>query len=184
MTLSTTMLILDPTPPEPLFRFGRALLGADEGTTWMHEPVPYDQFGGTHPAGMSNRLGQGLAAIWQVEYATDGPLIDPYADERETPRSPTALKVWMDTAYGYRGPNDSRCGDLHAWLVMEIGLWCEELHLRYLWNADYYVEWYDSVLDVTTLGDPEKGRLRPTPTVLPDLPPPIPTMRQIEEQAS
>lgn len=180
MTLSTTILILDPTPPEPLFRFGRTLLGATDAVEWTHEPAPHPLFGTVYPAEMSNCLGQGLAAIWKVQYATDGPLIDPYPDEREEGIPDHALKVWMDTAFGYHGPNGSRCSDLHAWMVMEVGLWCEERNLRYLWNLDTHIEWYDSVLDIHTAGDPERGRLRPTPIELGPLPPPVPTRRQRE----
>lgn len=41
--------------------------------------------------------------------------------------------------------------------------WMRARNLRYRWNDESSGVWYDSVLDVLTLGDPERGRLRPTP---------------------
>lgn len=180
MTLSTTILILDPHPPEPLFRFGRALLGCEDHHTWEDRPAREESWG-HQDAVMANHLGQGLPAIFKVNYATDAPirrLGDPEPDEEIDPedepgRLPHCLRVWMDTAYGYR-EGLANCGDLHAWMVLEIGLWCEERNLRYWWYRESAGTWHDSMLDVHTFGDPEVGRLRPTPIDLPPLPPMTP----------
>lgn len=170
MTLATTIQILDPHPPEPLFRFCRELIGATQAR-FTHRPNVSPKYrhdpATMHPAEYANPPGQGLPAWLEVAYATDGPIIDPYLaekDEEGWPHDPPhCLKVWLDTTYGYTADNGAGCGDLHAWIVLEVGLWCEARNLRYRWNDESSGVWYDSVLDVLTLGDPERGRLRPTP---------------------
>lgn len=171
MTLATTIQILDPHPPEPLFRFCRELLGATDAP-YTHRPTVSPKYAHDpatmHPAEYAHRPGLGLAAWLEVAYATDGPIIDPYLDEKDEegwPHDPPhCLEVWIDTAYGYRAENGANCGDLHAWIVLEVGMWCESRNLRYRWHDESAGEWHDSVLDVLVLGDPDKGRLRDTPT--------------------
>ena len=170
MTLATTFIIVDPHPPEPLFRFERALLGAEEAK-WRHRTAPGPLWdGGTiYPAEMSDVIELGYPSMLDIYYATDGPLMETgYREdagfaEFDVPGSEHCLRVHWDTAYGYRGPENQSCSDLHAWLILETGLWCERRNLRYRWDNEYSGEWYHSIMDVHELGEPRQGRLRATP---------------------
>lgn len=76
-------------------------------------------------------LGQGLGAIWEVTYGDDGPLNWPPLEWREDGEEPEPeslpvhfVSANLDTAYGYSN-GGAGCGDLHAFLLREIGAWLD-----------------------------------------------------------
>lgn len=129
-------------------------------------------------------LGVGLPALVWVEHS---PTDEPFkADEDETndlyeargddekmfvPRS--FLMIHFDTAYSYKAPNGAGCGDLHAWLVREVGAWLTDQGASWDWYDEsgwgWTVEWKgdQSLLarnsevsaEWGTLGDPDVGAL-------------------------
>jgi hypothetical protein len=163
MTLSTRIVVKDPVPVEPLFRFCQSLLGDPSTQRWKH--VPADPDGWPYNPGYWNEGGQGLPAWLILHYGADGPLIvevddpdDP--DEAEYVQHKSGcIDIDFDTAYGYRGPNGGSCSDLHAWLVLMVAGWLEQRGAKYEWHQEFTGEWFCSSLDVTQLGDPERGRL-------------------------
>jgi hypothetical protein len=72
--------------------------------------------------------------------------------------------VHFDTAYGYRADsNGASCGDLHAWLVREIGAWATEQGASWRWYDESGNGWLDTRNDdLSPLGDPEVGRIGST----------------------
>lgn len=149
MTLATHIAIADPVPAGDLFAYCRTLLGA-EAAKFTDEP-----------GSLSNQLGQGFAAWVHVEYGGDGPLIDEWADDSEKPRwpEPVLLEVTFDTGYGYQAENGAHCGDLHAWLVVEVGRWLDQHRARYYWQHEETGAWFEGRVDVAKRGDVELGRL-------------------------
>ena len=142
-----------PTEPGPL-RLGRA--------SYEHrrkgEPV-YQCQTGKHlwdqaESEFRSTLGQGLAAILEVEYASDGPLNWPgveYEDTEEedtsgdtVPRMPLhCVSVYLDTAYGYRAPTGAGCADLHAFLLREMGRWLEDAGVEeWIWHHEFTGTWH------------------------------------------
>lgn len=104
-------------------------------------------------------LGQGLAAIWEVQYAGDGPLTWPHRDDEpcdgadccpdygntvEPPRQ-FCIGASFDTAYGYRMPNGGGCADLHAFLLREIGLYLADVGVtEWVWHHEEAGTWHGS----------------------------------------
>lgn len=163
MTLSTHIIILDPTPPRPVFDLGVSLLAKDPVVDW--EPLVDDAWG--DDPGWVTKIGQGLAAIYMVTHAVDGPLryYEPADVEWMSGPIPDwnehAVRIFMDTAYGYRQPNGARSEDLHVWLAGEIANHLDDLGVRYLWWLD---TWGSEDAQTTPhappeWGDPELGRL-------------------------
>jgi len=158
MTLSTRILIAEPTNPKDLFLFCLDLLKRDFNgePQWEHKAGTYN-----------SSCGQGLAAWVFVHYAQDGPL--QWGDPKEYAEygwplpefNEHLLNVDFDTAYGYRsGPNEAGCSDLHAWLVQEVGRWLAAKNItRWGWRNEFTGEWFGPDDDVLNLGDPVIGEL-------------------------
>lgn len=68
---------------------------------------------------------------------------------------PCWAEISMDTAYGYRGPDDMGCGDLHAILVSRIGQWCDARSVGWKWENEYsgeIHEGYERLVDLVADG--------------------------------
>lgn len=93
-------------------------------------------------------LGQGLACIWEVTYAADGPLVwpdDEWRDEGEPEPDPASFPMHLvsanfDTAYGYRDASGAGCADLHAFLLREIGAFISDA--RWAWMHEEKGSWH------------------------------------------
>ena len=86
-------------------------------------------------------LGQGLAAIWEVTYGSDGPLIWPSPEWGPMPTH--CVSANFDTAYGYTAPNGANCGDLHAFLLREIGAWLTSVGVtEWVWYHEEAGTWH------------------------------------------
>ncbi len=172
MTLATLIVVKDPVPVEALFRYGQSLLSADPTSQkWERREAEEGDFRWTINPQIRNTIGQGLPSMFIVTYGADGPLDlgppdyaddDPdwnkHEDQRREHQS-GCVHIDLDTSYGYRGPNGGGCSDLHAWLVLMLGSWVERYGARFEWQQEFTGDWFDSVLDVHELGDPERGRL-------------------------
>ena len=173
MTLTTRVRIVEPTPVKPVFEFMRKLLSAEHGEWYeIREPQRYDKPEWFNPS-IHNTIGQGFAALMWVEYGGDGFLRDEpdcYADDCDTyPCSDVAhqrvtaprasVEVFFDTSYASRTERGGNCSDLHAWLIQELGRWCDARGLNWHWYDEFKGEWHASTDPVTTLGNPDKGAL-------------------------
>jgi hypothetical protein len=162
VTLGSYIVIVDPVDARALFDFGVGLLGSASNVTW--EPITHEM-DPEYGHGWSTQCGQGLASMFDVEFAADGPLrfhdpewmgpdeVVPWWDQH-------CVSVRLDTAYGYRGPNGSGCGDVHLWLIREIGRWLDDRPIppRGLFNLDMYVDWIEGWQE-TGWGDADRGAL-------------------------
>lgn len=135
-----------------------------------------------HSIGMP--MGLGLPALVDVDYSPDGePLaaredetndVDEASGDDEKMFVPQAhLMIHLDTAYSYKAPNGAGCGDLHAWIIREMGAWLTEQGASWDWYDEsgwgWTVEWKNDTTyfaqhpDVSaewgTLGDPDVGEL-------------------------
>lgn len=165
MTLSTKIVLVEPTDPKAVFDFALGLLGraVDFEPRWSHTPAGGKGFSNAH---YSSECGQGLPAWLWVHYADDAPLTywdasDLEEDGREAPWwNEHCVSIDFDTAYGYRGPNGQGCSDLHAWLVQEVGRWLLDRGVeKWVWEQEFTGEWYGPHDDVRALGDPVRGAL-------------------------
>lgn len=119
---------------------------------------------------LSNPIGIGALACLDVEYSPDGPcshvcddrcLINHKVCERGDPDDDpdengwSAAIVYLDTAYGYRGPGGDRCGDVHAYLIREIGRALDGWGRPWQWFDYDHCEWHTRFDGLHILGDPE-----------------------------
>lgn len=110
-------------------------------------------------------LGQGLAALLEVTYAADGPLIWPPPDwdcgDPTDPIGPHAVSINFDTAYGYKNARGGNCADLHAFLLTEIEAYLGDLPLppQWCWLDECAGSWHKPD-QIHLLGDPERGSIR------------------------
>lgn len=110
-------------------------------------------------------LGQGLAAILEVTYAADGPLVWPPYEYDDPDEPPTVepmrehlVSVDFDTAYGYKNDRGGGCGDLHAFLLNEVGGWLTERGVEeWMWHHEERGTWHGPA-EVALRGDITKGR--------------------------
>lgn len=131
------------TTPGPL-RLGRATYSHErkgdplfkyDGTPWCHATTG-EQFTADESEFRST-LGQGLPAILEVTYGSDGPLSWPHEPGEECdcsdhgntadPLHEHLVAVSFDTSYGWnregRNAGGPGCADLHAFLLRETGVW-------------------------------------------------------------
>ena len=186
MTMSTSVYVRQPVNPERLFRFMQSALSSEPQSDYHRPPgQPYvREDGSTHePPGMGicgewgNRIGQGLPAILEVEYGADGPLAIGHYDCQAEPEycehgpgedhdvselrqwEPFCVKVWFDTAYGYKEANGATCGDLHAYLVATVVAWLAEQpgSPGFVWSNGETDITSDNLDRLLELGDPALG---------------------------
>jgi len=167
VTLDTKILILDRMPHRDVFVKCNQLLGATEATKSHDEQLGSWRKDGPPPGApwrIGNEIAQGLPALLDIYYRPDGPLrasdgdchwfCDPDCDEDDDTRA-CWLEVSFDTAYGYRDEQGRGCGDLHASLVAQLGLWLDERGVRWLWRNEFTGEihsGYDRLTDLCTDG--------------------------------
>lgn len=133
-------------------RKGEPIFKAD-GTPFVHAKTG-EQFTEDENE-LRTTLGQGLAAIWEVTYAADGPLEWPgrWDDEDDEPdpdygNTVEPLPIHLvsanfDTAYGYRTPNGANCEDLHAFLLDEIRAYLESVGCEdWVWHHEEKGTWH------------------------------------------
>ncbi len=177
MTLDTRVYVIDHVDPQELFTKCQSLLTQydERGRT------PEQQRTKMYPDSIDNQPGQDLPA-WLIMYhggerpkrtqeqvdACDEDCNLPtseYYDPDEpdcdgktgwSHRAPACwYEVSFDTAYGYRGPDNMGCGDLHARLVAELGLWLDERGVRWKWKEESsgeIYEGYESLIHLATSG--------------------------------
>lgn len=169
MTLHTRVMVTSPgVDPAAVFVRMRQIIGAGEqydARTRTETEHPWQAKYGTHEM----TLGQGLPALMWVDFAHEGQMLggdghEDYCDDDcdGSYHDPAGhIEINYDTAYGYRANNNASCGDLHAWITQEIGLWLDTQGASW--------EWYDESGDGWnhgpgwgTLGDPEIGRIGST----------------------
>lgn len=165
MTLETRLRIVEPTPVRPVFDEIRRLLGAEQAK------FKHGESGDKRNLAYINNAGQGYDAWAAVIYGPDGPLRDEADCEAEdcdqypctnpshlrVHQPQASIEISVDTPYGYRAENGAGCADLHAWLVSEMGRWCDARGLTWLWFDEFRGEWHPSTDPVTILGDPVRG---------------------------
>lgn len=155
MTLNTSIAIGGKVDPEAVYQFMNDLLGAPAD-------VPTER----KPGKITNPPGIGLPAWLWVAHNDGKPLPvhehDKWCDVKVGPATqeevdehlsdvgtdPTQngwayVEVWVDTAYGYRGPDGESCSALHAQLVAKLGKWLDMQDIPWKWNNEYTGEWFD-----------------------------------------
>lgn len=149
MTLSTYMLVLDPTDVEALYAEANRLVAGDREVRVSREPGQ-----------IYNACGQGLDAWLTIAYGVDGPLdveLDTDVEEGEEPYQrwpqPHAIRVNWDTAYGYRDSWGRTCNDLHAQYILGVGRWLSARGVRWCWQNEYTGEWFDGPAGLETLSE-------------------------------
>lgn len=163
MTLSTHIIVVEPTDPRAVFDhcLGLAATGFGRAPTWDFTPAGEGR--GFSEAHYVSTCGQGLPVWVWVLHATDGPLVwrDPDDDDEPAPWwNEHCIRINFDTAYGYRSRNGGGCSDLHAWLVQEVGRWLLDRGItKWVWNNEFTGEWFGPDDPVTALGDPVRGAL-------------------------
>lgn len=142
MTLTTSIVLADPTPVEPLFRFCQSLVGDPDSMEWEH--TPNDGFG---DGAYRNRPGQGLPMLMWLYYGLDGPRRVETYDGQDPPH---VIAVHVDNPYGDPdGPNK------HAWFVRELGRHLDDLGVRWWWQQEFTGTWYEGATSIAELGDPD-----------------------------
>lgn len=161
MTLDTRMYVLDPINAGDLFRQAQAVLGKYDEQGRGPDQMRWTADGGC----ISNAPGQDLPG-WLMLHHGDGapyrtaedaavheccnhPDADYYDTDQpactDTEHSPVCwAEISIDTAYGYRGPDGMRCGDLHAAFVAEVGAWLDSQNIRWKWLNEFSGEVHDS----------------------------------------
>lgn len=161
MTLSTDIYVHDEIDAREVFARMAQLLGApltyrfrEEGNSIAAAPM------------------QGLPAWLIVTRNADGTPVQTtknnHWDECESDcdynHSPAHyLRVDVDTPYGYTGPDGEGCGDLHARLVTELGLWLDEREVTWSWRNEFTGEIfsrYDGLEDLAESGAKAEGWFR------------------------
>lgn len=155
--------------PGPLSRGKATYKHVHVGDVMYHradngEPVLEQQ------AHFASTVGQGLAAIVEVTYAEDGPLVwpsDEYAEEGETwegePLRTHLVSVDFDTSYGYKDANGAGCGDLHAFLLREVARYLDDqaTPVKWMWHHEERGTWHNPD-EITLRGDPDRSVLNAT----------------------
>jgi hypothetical protein len=106
-------------------------------------------------------IGQGLAANWEVTYATDAPLKWPdYDDEREDygntvePMPVHLVSANFDTEYGYHLPTGAHCGDLHAFILSLVAIHLDDQGVdEWCWMHEENRTWHGPA-EIARRGDP------------------------------
>lgn len=190
MTLHTRIAVTTPgIDPHAAFEQLTTLIGATPKQTAEatdespnpDSPYPWER---DRPHSRTMPLGLGLPALVWVDYSPDGkPLamggsnttsVDEALQDEDKTYSPRAhLMIHADTAYAYAAPNGAGCGDLHAWIVREMGAWLTQQGASWDWYDEsgwgWREEWKTRIEELAsepnfsrewgTLGDPDVGAL-------------------------
>lgn len=191
MTLCTRIAVTTPgIDPQDALNHLTTLLGATPeqialATKGGPDPDSEYAWDRERPHSLNMPLGLGLPALAWVDYSPTDEVIalSEYetrdlaeARDRDTEKMyapPAHLVFHFDTSYFYKAPNGAGCGDLHAWIVREVGAWLTERGASWDWYDEsgrgWTVEWKNDTTffaqypDVSaewgTLGDPDVGEL-------------------------
>lgn len=190
MTLHTKIAVTTPgIDPEAALARLTSLIGATIeqaalATAEGPEPDSESHWARNRQHSINMPPGLSLPALAWIDYSpTNEPLplereethdLDKARQDEEAVFAPLAyLTIHFDTQYTYKAPNGAGCGDLHAWIVREIGTWLTAQGASWDWYDEsgwgWYVEWKDDSAmlarspDVSpewgTLGDPDVGAL-------------------------
>lgn len=131
----------------------------DEYTTEDDAPI----YGPKGSVRRNTMVGIGLAAWCFMYYNTDGSEIardehdtdDPEAVDWDedifyVPRS--YIRIDFDTAYGYRGPGDEGCSDLHGRIVTYLAGIVTAHGGEYTWKDEFTGEWFTDLTHVPDFG--------------------------------
>lgn len=177
MTLDTRVYVVDHVEPMELFRQCQALLTPYDADRRPPERQRWreDAWSGDGRVLMNEGM-QGLPAWLIMHHGGERPYRTPeraakhdlcnvpgadYYDPNERTCTgeghPPACwyEVSYDTAYGYRGPDSMGCGDLHARLVAELGLWLDARGVRWLWLNEFTGEvhaGYEALIELASAG--------------------------------
>jgi hypothetical protein len=160
MTLATHIVVKDSVPAHELFRYCQSLLGDPDRQSWEHR----NDTESADDWAFANRPAQGLVALLTVRHGA-GRDLDFFAATSEPPHPRGSAMVTFDTGYAFSGPGGANCGDLHAWLVLQVAQWLELRGATYEWQQESTGEWFDSAepAALAALGSAEAGALcRPT----------------------
>lgn len=169
MTLSTDIAVVGPIDPE--FVFKTALTAV-----CMASNAP-ERIGGAKVersgpgqwrdySAINTVCGQGLAAWTWVYHREDGsPLYAEDAYEVEEVDDETGIaetwfispachvKVNLDTAYGYRGPDGAGCGTLHARVITMLHDEVAKRGCTIKWKNEFTGDWHDGLDGLAGLQD-------------------------------
>jgi hypothetical protein len=143
MTLTTRIRIQTPEPVEAVWAEARRLIGGGDAR--------FEERCWSGVTTRAHATDQGLPALLWMHWTADGPL-PAYGD------GPAIIEVDYDTGYAYQA-NGAGCGDLHAWLVRELGVWLEDRGARFRWQDEFTGEWLDARAGLDRLGDADRGAL-------------------------
>lgn len=170
MTLNTEIYVLDPVDIGGLFAEGQRLLALYDDRPNPPAQKSYSEMRGAGTWITANEIGQGLPAIWEVEYLPGGMFRTPedaashelneYCNHPDNPTwyeddkplcaktehdVPCYAECSFDTTYSYRDAQGRNCGDLHALLVAGIGGWLTRQGIRWSWRNEYTGEVHDDL---------------------------------------
>lgn len=155
--------------------------GIDPGTVWnalldMVEPEDFQRtredytevsdapsWGPKGAIRTNTKVGIGLNAWCFMHHNTDGseiPLDDDETSDidREdlevgqffVPQS--FIRLAFDTVYGYRGPNNEGCSDLHGRIVTRLAEIVTSMGGEYAWHDEYEGKWYTDLDHIPDFG--------------------------------
>lgn len=169
MTLNTEIYLHGQVNIPEFFEFCQRALLAFDGEARSLEAVVWTDDEGWRGDGTrrrANRLGQGLPAILDLTYRSDGPLMtveqsaahNDWCNEEgdcdgshHTP--PNWATVSLDTAYGYKDPHSGwGCGDLHAALIRLFGDYLDKHGVQFSWENEFTGEVHDGYNNLDDLG--------------------------------
>jgi len=156
MTLATHIVVKDSVPALELFRYCQSLLGDPDRQSWEHR----NEGDSSDDWAYGNRPGQGPVALLTVRHGA-GRDIDFFGATSESSRWRGSAMVTFDTGYAFCGPGGANCGDLHAWLVLQVSQWLELRGATYVWQQESTGEWFDSAepAALAALGSADLGAL-------------------------
>lgn len=190
MTLYTRMAVTTPgIDPEATLDHLVTLIGATPDQLALAQkngpdPASALEFERNRSHSIDMPPGLGLPALSDVSYSPTGnplplseyetnSLDEASKDEDKTFAPRSHLMIGFDTAYSYKAPNGAGCGDLHAWIVREMGAWLTKQGASWDWYDEsgwgWSAEWKGDESRLArnsrvsaewgTLGDPDVGAL-------------------------
>lgn len=136
-------------------------ISREEYTETKH--ITHEAWGPTGVIRTNTRVGIGLNAWCFMYHNEDGSEIFLSPEETDDPSlvdwdndifyQPRAyIRLAFDTAYGYRGPNDEGCSDLHGRIVTYLAGIVTALGGEYIWKDEYTGKWYTDLSHVPDFG--------------------------------
>lgn len=146
MTLATRLNISDPVNPELVFLKARAAIGIP-----AEHPFKIDRVGGavsiySKPDGFCSALvvSHNDGALVAQDCAPGVTCDDPCDYHARMPSA--FVEIWLDTTYGYRGPNGEICDDVHNEVVASVGAWLMTQGVEWWSHNEYDGSWHHLAL--------------------------------------